>query len=80
VSETQQPISAGTYVRFEQTPDMWQVVDVVGGTALIAPSAITLAGRPRQRVKIMDLRVYQGQAVGRPPAARVAATDPDAPF
>jgi hypothetical protein len=53
-------IEVGDYVRVEPTPDVWTVVRIDGSSALLSPSSIALAGRPRRVAKVTTLTVVRG--------------------
>ncbi len=53
-------VTSGDYVRVESTRDVWKVLQVSGdGTAVLSPSSITLAGRPRRTARVTQLRVVR---------------------
>lgn len=53
------PIVVGDYVRVEPTTDVWTVVQTDGSRALLSPSSITLAGRPRRVAEVRRLSVVR---------------------
>lgn len=62
---TEQRIAAGDYVRLEPTRDVWKVLRVKDdGTALLSPSSITLAGRPRRVADVSRLQVVRATPLG----------------
>lgn len=58
-------IAAGDYVCLEPTRDVWTVVKVrEDGTAVLSPSSITLAGRPRRVADVTRLRIVRPVPTG----------------
>lgn len=55
--QTQRPIEVGDYVRCAPTPDVWRVVRLSGDEAVLSPSSIALAGRPRRAANVAHLSV-----------------------
>lgn len=61
----EQRIAAGDYVRLEPTRDVWRVLRVKDdGTAVLSPSSISLAGRPRRVADLSRLQVVRPTHVG----------------
>lgn len=58
--DTEQRIVAGDYVRLEPTRDVWKVLRIKDdGTAVLSPSSITLAGRPRRVAEVARLQLVR---------------------
>lgn len=53
-------IEVGDYVRVEPTMDVWRVLTVEDDRALLSPSSISLAGRPRRVAELGRLHVVRG--------------------
>lgn len=66
MTQDTEAIVAGDYVRLEPTRDVWKVLRVSDGVALLSPSSITLAGRPRRRADVDRLEVVRGASTGLP--------------
>ena len=62
----EETVELGDYVRVGPTRDVWTVVELIGERAVLSPSSITLAGRPRRMAEVGRLTVVRAGASSAP--------------